>query len=170
MSASRRAIGWRVLVILTIVIVAQLALTSAVSADGGTCVIVVQRGDTLSSIARRFCTTANAIAQLNCICNPNRIFAGQRLIVPCCCQTSCPSTCQPTCQMACPPACQPACAVVCPPACQTICPTCCTHIVRPGETLSSIAAMFCTSVSALMRLNGICNPNLIFVGQCLRVC
>jgi LysM repeat protein len=49
---------------------------------GGQTTYVVQRGDTLASIARRFNTTVNAIAQANGIANPNLIFAGQVLIIP----------------------------------------------------------------------------------------
>ena len=43
---------------------------------------VVQRGDTLSAIARRFGTTVTAIAQANNIPNPNLIYVGQVLIIP----------------------------------------------------------------------------------------
>jgi LysM repeat protein len=49
---------------------------------GGTTTYVVQRGDTLGSIARRFNTTVQAIATANNIVNPNLIFAGQVLIIP----------------------------------------------------------------------------------------
>lgn len=44
-----------------------------------------------------------------------------------------------------------------------------TYTVRPGDTLSSIAAKFGTNYQALASLNGISNPNLIYVGQVLRV-
>ena len=44
-----------------------------------------------------------------------------------------------------------------------------THVVRPGETLSGIAARHGTSVSALVRLNDLDDPNLIVAGQRLRV-
>lgn len=44
-----------------------------------------------------------------------------------------------------------------------------TYTVRSGDTLSSIAARFGTSYQALASLNGIANPNLIYVGQVLRV-
>lgn len=43
------------------------------------------------------------------------------------------------------------------------------HIVRRGETLSSIAARFGTSVASLAKRNKLANPNLILVGQRLRV-
>lgn len=41
----------------------------------------VQKGDTLSHIAKRYNTTVNKLAQLNNIKNPNVIYLGQRLIV-----------------------------------------------------------------------------------------
>lgn len=44
-----------------------------------------------------------------------------------------------------------------------------THVVRPGETLSGIAARHGTSVSALVRINDLEDPNLIVAGQRLRV-
>lgn len=40
-----------------------------------------------------------------------------------------------------------------------------THEVRPGETLSEIASTYGTSVSALVDLNGLTNPNRIRAGQ-----
>lgn len=44
-----------------------------------------------------------------------------------------------------------------------------TYTVRSGDTLSSIAAKFGTNYQTLASLNGISNPNLIYVGQVLRV-
>lgn len=44
-----------------------------------------------------------------------------------------------------------------------------TYTVQSGDTLSSIASKFGTSYQALASLNGISNPNLIYVGQVLRV-
>lgn len=44
-----------------------------------------------------------------------------------------------------------------------------TYRVQSGDTLSSIASKFGTSYQALASLNGISNPNLIYVGQVLRV-
>jgi murein DD-endopeptidase MepM/ murein hydrolase activator NlpD len=43
------------------------------------------------------------------------------------------------------------------------------YIVRPGDTLSSIARQFGTTVAVLIELNAIQNPNLIRVGQQLLV-
>ncbi|MCO4692282.1 LysM domain protein [Streptococcus infantarius subsp. infantarius] len=44
-----------------------------------------------------------------------------------------------------------------------------TYTVRSGDTLSGIAAKFGTSYQTLANLNGLSNPNLIYVGQVLRV-
>lgn len=44
-----------------------------------------------------------------------------------------------------------------------------TYTVRSGDTLSSIATRFDTSVSTLAQLNHISNPNLIYTGQVLRL-
>ena len=48
----------------------------------GSTLYVVQRGDTLSAIARRFNSTVSAIVQYNNIPNPNLIYPGQQLIIP----------------------------------------------------------------------------------------
>lgn len=100
-------------------------------------VYIVQPGDTLTSIARRFGTTVQAIAQANHIVNPNRIYVGQRLVIP-----GVPPT-------------QPPCTG--------------THIVRYGETLTSIARRYGTTVWTLAQMNNLANPNIIYAGQVLRV-
>ncbi len=44
-----------------------------------------------------------------------------------------------------------------------------TYTVRPGDTLWAIARRYGTTVEALVQANGIADPNLIYVGQVLRV-
>ena len=44
-----------------------------------------------------------------------------------------------------------------------------TYTVQAGDTLSYIAAKFGTTVSNLVTLNNISDPNLIYVGQVLYV-
>jgi LysM repeat protein len=44
-----------------------------------------------------------------------------------------------------------------------------TYVVKPGDTLSSIAAMFGVSVQDLIAANGITDPDLILVGQELTI-
>ena len=43
------------------------------------------------------------------------------------------------------------------------------YTIRSGDTLSEIAQRFGTSVSTLMSLNGISNPNLIYAGHKIRI-
>ncbi len=65
-----------------VLIAAHLALcASPVHATSPT-TYVVQPGDTLSLIARRYDTTVQAIAERNNIPNPNLIYVSQRLIIP----------------------------------------------------------------------------------------
>lgn len=45
-------------------------------------VYIVQPGDTLSGIAEQFGTTAEVLAQLNGVQNPNLIYVGQRIVLP----------------------------------------------------------------------------------------
>ncbi len=44
-----------------------------------------------------------------------------------------------------------------------------TYVVKRGDTLYSIAWRFGTTVAAIARLNGLVNPNHIYVGQCLQI-
>lgn len=50
-------------------------------------------------------------------------------------------------------------------------PVSATHVVRPGETLTSIARQYGTTVDNLVGLNPRLaeNPNLIFAGQEIRI-
>lgn len=43
------------------------------------------------------------------------------------------------------------------------------YTIQPGDTLSEIAERFGTTVSALMALNGIRNPDLIYAGTAIRI-
>lgn len=104
----------------------------------------VRAGDTLSSIALRFGVSVASLRSCNYIPNPNRIFAGQALLIP--------SNRVP------PP--QPP-----PPGGGS----CGLYTVRYGDTLSAIARRFGTTVAALQSANGIANPNRIYAGQVLRV-
>lgn len=49
-----------------------------------TCVHIVRRGEWLSRIARRYGVSLWAIVRANGIRNPNRIYPGQRLVIPGC--------------------------------------------------------------------------------------
>lgn len=96
-------------------------------------IYVVQRGDTLYSIAQRYNTTVEALAQANGIRTPGSILVGQRLIIAGGLATETPST----------------------------------HLVQPGETLASIAVLYGVPPEQLSAINGLTDPNTLYVGQAL---
>lgn len=99
----------------------------------------VRSGDTLSGIAARYGTTWQHLQQLNGLADPNRIYVGQVLKVTGSAPASAPA------------------------------PAARTYTVRPGDTLSGIAAKYGTTWQHLQQINGIKNANLIFAGQVLRI-
>lgn len=112
----------------------------------------VKSGDTLSGIAGKFNTTYTQLAQLNHISNPNVIRVGQVLTLH---QTAAQNTTtsqQESKQNK-----------------QVTTVANGTYTVKSGDTLSQIAARFNTTTSALASTNHISNPNLIEVGQQLRI-
>jgi LysM repeat protein len=120
---------------------------SPVHAQSGVRVHVVQAGDSLGAIAARYGVAAQDLAAYNGVINPNLLFAGQALEIPG--------------------------AGISPealaPAVQSLPGGSGYYTVRGGDTLSEIARHYGMSTADLMRLNGINNPNLVWVGQTLRV-
>lgn len=114
----------------------------------------VQPGDTLGKIAAEFGTTVEAIVEANSLDNPNLISVGQRLLIPVPGGAGGGQIVRATAAPAAAPA----------PA-----PRPATYTVQPGDTLSTIAARHGTNVSALVSLNGLANPDMLSVGQVLRV-
>jgi LysM repeat protein len=115
----------------------------------GGCVYVVQPGDTLAGIAHKYNTTVYALASYNNIPNPNIIYVGQHIQIP-----NCGGAVYP------PPPPPP------PPPPGHVGQTC---VVGPGDTLSGIAKYWGVNMWELARINGIQNPNLIYVGQILKI-
>ncbi|WP_270368475.1 LysM peptidoglycan-binding domain-containing protein [Limosilactobacillus fermentum] len=107
----------------------------------------VKSGDTLSSIASSHNTTTAALTSLNSLANPNLIYVGQvlKLANPTTASTSSTSSAASTSSSA------------------------MTYTVKSGDTLSSIASSYNTTTSTLTSLNNLSNPNLIYVGQVLKV-
>jgi LysM repeat protein len=113
------------------------------------CTVVVQPGDTLASIAYQLGVGLHELIYANNIVNPDLIFVGQTLILPGCEGQATPYE-------------KPVHPVdpVHPAQGQT-------YTVQPGDTLSQIAAWYGTSAEYLCELNGLWNPNMIYVGQVL---
>lgn len=102
--------------------------------------IVVRPGDTLSGIAARHGLSVERLVALNRLANPNRIYAGQRIVLD-----------------RSPRAAAPA------PAARRV------HVVRYGEHLTGIARRYATTVSAIVAANHISNPSYIRTGQRLLI-
>mgnify|MGYP005833108575 CR=1 FL=1 len=119
---------------------------------------VVKPGETLYRIARQYGTTIQALVAANGIANPNRIYAGQQLVIP---GAAAPS--QPGVPTANPPPAAPPPGVVSDTGATTV------YTVQRGDTLSRIARRFGVSVQSLVAANGIANPNRIYAGQQLRI-
>jgi len=97
----------------------------------------VRSGDTLSGIAWRYGVRVWAIVQANGLANPNRIYAGQRLLIP---------------------------GGTTPPPGGGV-----WYTVRWGDTLSGIAWRYGRTTWAIAQANGIANPNWIYAGQRLYI-
>lgn len=117
---------------------------------------VVQRGETLASIARLYGTTWPAIASANGIANPSIIYAGQQLIIPAG-GTASPAT-QDLGIIPPAPAADPAPALTGAER---------THIVKAGEHLAAIAQAYGLTWPTLAQANNLSNPNQIYAGQML---
>jgi len=100
---------------------------------------VVQRGETLFSIAQRYGTTVAAFAHLNGLSDPTRIYVGQRLKIP------------PSGELEIDPL------------------SAVSYLIQPTDTLSDIARRHATSWQALARLNGLLSPDALHPGQILKV-
>ncbi len=100
----------------------------------------VKRGDALYKIANKYDTTIAKLVEWNNIKNPNLIYVGQKLIVGY-------KNPEPT-----------------PPEPEKV-----YYTVKKGDNLTRIAEKYGTTVSQIVAWNNIANPNIIYVGQVLRV-
>ncbi len=74
---------YRLLFLLVVLMLVWPVPTEAQSGGPGQPLIhIVQRGETLFSIARRYGTTVDAITHANSIADPRHIYVGQRLMIP----------------------------------------------------------------------------------------
>lgn len=101
--------------------------------------IRVSRGETLSGIAIKYNTSYQYLARINSIANPNLIYVGQELKVPVLADYNIHDTSHRL------------------------------YIVRRGNTLTQIAREYGVTIENIVELNGIANPNLIYIGETLRI-
>ncbi len=108
----------------------------------------IRPSDTLSAIAARLKTSVQEIAEANGITDVNAIKAGDKLTIP---------TKE-----------EPGQAPVAPER-DRVTLTRLTYVIKPGDTLETIADKHGASVRELMDTNGLRNPNLIRAGATLRI-
>lgn len=119
----------------------------AVAPPRSTCSYTVRAGDTLFLVAARYNTTIYYLTQLNGLNNPNRIYAGMTLRVPCNGVSNPPG----------------------PGDGSLPAGICSYYVVRPGENLALIAARLRVTWQAIARINRLYNPNLIYAGMRLAI-
>lgn len=129
---------------------------------------IVRRGDTVGRLAVLYGSSIEAIAAANGLDDKFLIYVGEELAIPV--RIPPPATTTPTATFT--PTITPTATatteigiIPVPPNDNNI-PTS-TYTVQRGDTLGRIATRFNTTVEAFARLNGITNPNRIFVGQVL---
>ena len=101
----------------------------------------VVSGDNLSKIARAYNTTVGDLVKWNNIKNPNLIFVGQEIKINVPDAPAAPAAEAPY----------------------------VTYKIVSGDNLTKIAKQFGTTVDAIVKLNNIANPNLIFAGADLKI-
>ena len=137
----------------------------------------VQAGDSIIALASRFGVTQQALASANGLQPFDRLFIGQVIKIPGASQSQQPPTQQPPT----PTSAAIATAVPAPPVPATTTPQPVTsaqnaqagkpaqYTVQTGDSLSSIAAKFNTTVDSLMSLNKLTDANFLRAGQVITV-
>lgn len=142
----------RILVLVAALAAASVAVAGAhaQSTAAAEPTVVVEPGDTLSQIALDHGLTVDALAGLNRLDDPNRIYVGQKLALK---------------------APRPAVAPRAPAAAPTTpaAPATTIHEILGGEYLIAIADRYGTTVTAIAAANGLANPSFIRAGDRLRI-
>ena len=113
--------------------------TTTEAADAGPLSVLVEVGDSLSKIAKRYDTTTEILAAINGICDVNQIYVGQKILLAGA-EFETDDEVDPE-------------------------PISVTVLVEVGDSLSKIAKQYDTTVDDLMVTNDITDPNLLLVGQ-----
>ena len=133
--------------ILAALVSAVLLTTAPVAAQSVDTPHIIQAGENLGTLAKRYNVDPARLAAYNHITDPNRILIGRQLLIP------------PAEELA-----------------RTVTPAPAAlpgeggyHTVARGESLSVIARQYGLATADLIRLNGLTDANTIFVGQRLRL-
>lgn len=110
----------------------------------------IGRGENLAAIARRYGVSAEALARLNDISNPNMIYAGQRLLI-----SGIPTEVDE----------EAASVAEESAASELINPNSIRHTVQRGESLAAIGTRYNVSWLAIAQANNILNADRIVAGQ-----
>ncbi|RME81081.1 MAG: LysM peptidoglycan-binding domain-containing protein, partial [Caldilineae bacterium] len=102
---------------------------------------IVQPGETLFGIAQKYGVPLDALAEANQIADPSNIIVGQKLIIP----------------------------NVARQEGGTGGPVVRVYVVKPGDTLTSIAARYGVTPQSIVEANKLENPNRLIVGQTLTI-
>ncbi|WP_080485216.1 LysM peptidoglycan-binding domain-containing protein, partial [Oenococcus oeni] len=124
--------------------------TSSSSTSSSSKSYTVASGDTLTSIAKAYGTTVSAIATANNISNPDYIYVGEVLTIG---SSTSTSTSTPTSST----------------SSSSTSSSSKSYTVASGDTLTSIAKAYGTTVSAIATANNISNPDYIYVGEVLTI-
>lgn len=124
---------------------------SSGSGGGGGTTVTVGQGETLSDIADRHGVALSTLVALNGLSDPDHVEAGQVLKLK--------GAPRPT----------PTPRAAATPTAFTYTPGASEHVVRKGESLSAIARGTGVSLSQLVALNAISNPNNVPAGSTLRL-
>jgi LysM repeat protein len=126
--------------------------------------IVVEAGDTLSQIALEHGLTVEGLTALNRLGDPNRIYAGQELML----EAAKPVAAKPVAlkPVAAKPVAAKPVAAARPPAAQFAAKI---HLIQAGEYLIAIADRYGTTVAAIAQANHLSNPSFIRAGDSLRI-
>jgi LysM repeat protein len=112
----------------------------------------VQAGDTLGVIAANFGTTVDELLAVNGLSDPNYLYVGQQLVIPGAAVAQ-----------------QAQAVAAVQPVSNTTSGGGQVHTVQSGDTLFAIAGQYGSSVDAIMGVNGLADPDYLFVGQQLSI-
>lgn len=125
-------------------LVAALLVVGVAQAQGNS--HTVSRGENLAVIARQYGVSVRDLMSVNGIANANVIYVGQRLTIP-----------------------GGAASYSAPTVAGQLPGNEGYYVVQRGDNLSRIATNYGMTTADLLRLNGLDNPNVVLVGQRLRV-